>query len=55
VALLVRLLRLWGRFDLDHRQVRRRMIVVACLGWLPLLVLHCSRWVLGTTSCGGPS
>ncbi|SEA38986.1 hypothetical protein [Variovorax sp. YR216] len=35
----LRLLRLWGRFDPQHRHVVRRAIVVVCVGWLPLLAL----------------
>ncbi|MDM0019379.1 hypothetical protein [Variovorax saccharolyticus] len=35
----LRLLRLWGRFDPDHQHVVRRALIVACVGWLPLLLL----------------
>lgn len=35
----MRLLRLWGRFDPEHRHVWRRCVAVVAIGWLPLLVL----------------
>ncbi len=30
---------MWGRFDLDHRRVWRRALIVVGIGWLPLLLL----------------
>ena len=35
----LRLLRLWGRFDPQHRRVGRRALVVVGLGWVPLMAL----------------
>ena len=35
----MRLLRLWGRFDPEHRHVWRRSLIVVGIGWWPLLVL----------------
>lgn len=46
----LRLLRLWGRFDPAHRHVVRRALIVACIGWLPLLALALVALAAGNDS-----
>lgn len=43
----LRLLRLWGRFDPEHRHVWLRALTVAAVGWLPLLVLALLSYASG--------